>query len=381
VSKFTDTIGLNPDALVDQIVNKGISVHDATRLVNNLIAVNLGQAGRHFAFSNPLPTTDPASCPPQFARTFAHQDWVDGESVVQASESADDKGFNWRLNAIATDLDALARDTKDLYACLVTLRTELVAALQDVAAELNRLDVDVAGTAVRLPPFTPWNVNIQDAPQFLGVRELDGGKVTMWKTGQGVMVLPGVDTVGLQDTVNQRLGTGGLIIRAAAENQAFATDLGSGMKASDLVAKYGGLPLGDGRTIGQALSILPPDTTFQSTQAAVDAVNTQEQAFLHSTIGAVTAINTVTGVTSEGQPLTQVSTGVIAGSVVGAPSNLPQGLSQAGIASVGDLAGIKAGDLVTRLQQHGVTISEAQAAEITTRASMIAGLGAKRIGG
>ena len=43
MSTWTDTIGLDPGQMVDEIINKGLSKYDAARLVNNLVAINLGQ--------------------------------------------------------------------------------------------------------------------------------------------------------------------------------------------------------------------------------------------------------------------------------------------------------------------------------------------------
>jgi hypothetical protein len=374
-STWTETIGLDPAALVDQLLTKGLSKYDASRLVNNLVAVNLGQAPRYFTFSAPLPATDPPDCAPKFTRSFSHQDWVDGESVVQAGESADDKGFNWRLNAIAADLDALHADTAQLFACLSGLRQALVQALHDVAAELNRLDTDVAGVSTKVPPETPWHVNVADAPQFLGIRELDGNKVTMWKAGGNVVVLPGVNTVGLQDTVSQRLATGGLLSRFADANPQFAQDLAGGQSVKVLVAKYGSQDLGDGRTVAQGLAVLPPDASYANPQAAVDAVNTQEQAFLRSTVGSVDAVSAVVGVTSAGAPLAGVSPVAIASAVSGVPADVGSALTRAGLTTVDDVAGVPPDQLVTRLGEQGVQVTEGQARELSTRASMVAGLG------
>jgi hypothetical protein len=379
VSTWTDTIGLNPETLVDQITNKGIPKYQAVQLVNNLIAVNLGQSPRHFTFSQPLPTTDPSTCPPTFVRSFSHQDWVDGESVVQASESADDKGFNWRFNALAADLDALHGDTENLYHCLATLRAELVSALQDVAAELSRIDADLAGAVVRLPPETPWRYNVADAPEFLGVRDLDGSKVTMWKTGQGVVVLPGVTTMDLMDTTNQRLASGGLVSRYAGTDKTFVNDVSKGMTVQTLMDKYGSKPLGDGRTLGQALTILPPTSTYKDPVALVGAINTAEQGYLRSTLGSIDAANALTGVTSEGQPLTTLGAASIAGAVAGAPAGLSLGLAKAGINTVGDMAGLNATQLVEKLGKAGVQVSSAQAAEMTARAQMVSGLSAATV--
>lgn len=379
MTTWTDLVGVDPATLVDQIVNTGVNKYDAAKLVNHLVAINLGQAPRHFVFSNPLPTTDPAPCAPTFARTFSHQDWIDGESVVQAGESADDKGFNWRFNALAQDIDALHTDTANLFQCLSSLRAQLVQALQDVAAELNRLDTDVAtnhgpnsgGSSL------PFNVGVENAPQFLGVRELDGSKVTMWKTAQNVMVLPGVDTVGLQDTVTQRLATGGLLVRFAGQSQDFTQALASGTSVKDLIATYGQQDLGDGRNVANALALLPDDATYQDLATLSDAVNTQEQAVIKSTVGGVDAVSALTGVTSEGMPIATTTAALLATSVTTSPvlgSVLGSGLSRAGLSTIADVAGQTPSQLVQRLGQQGVTIDPVQAQELATRASMIAGL-------
>ncbi|HEX3931760.1 MAG TPA: hypothetical protein VHW64_13725 [Nocardioides sp.] len=379
MTTWTDLAGVDPATLVDQIVTTGVNKYDAAKLVNNLVAINLNQAPRHFVFSHPLPTTDPAPCAPTFARTFSHQDWIDGESVVQAGESADDKGFNWRFNALARDIDALHTDTANLFQCLSTLRGQLVQALQDVAAELNRLDTDVATNHGNNPGLNtpPFNVGLENAPQFLGVRELDGSKVTMWKTAQNVMVLPGVDTVGLQDTVTQRLATGGLLVRFAGQSQEFTQALAAGTSVKDLIATYGQQDLGDGRTVANALALLPDDATYQDMATLTDAVNTQEQAVIKSTVGGVDAVSALTGVTSEGMPIATTTAALLATSVATSPvlgSVLGSGLSRAGLTTIADVAGQTPTQLVQRLGQQGVTIDPVQAQELATRASMIAGL-------
>lgn len=383
---WTETIGTDPDALVSGLLSKGVDKYDALRLINNLVAVNLGQSPRHFTFSSALPTSDPSPCAPTFTRTFSHQDWVDGESTVQAGESADDKGFNWRFNALAADIDALHADTQHLYQCLTTLRGALVQALQDVAAELNRIDSDLAGLSGRVQPKSQWETFV-DAPQFLGVRDLDGSKVTMWKTGQNVVVLPSVDTVGLQDTVSQRVATGGLVAQYAEENPQFGKDLQAGVSVVDLISKYGNQQLADGRSLGQALNVLPPASTYTDPTSLVAAVNSQEQAFLRSTVGSVDAVGAVVGVTSEGAPLSSASAFSVVNGVVGAAqaagtetasgsrATLNAGLNAAGFSTVADLSGKSATQIVTALGKQGITVTQAQASNIAAQASMLAGFG------
>lgn len=371
-STWIDTIGIDPSAVVDQIVQKGVSKFDAAKLINNLVAVNLGQAPRSFVYSGSLP--DATADAPTFTRTFTHQDWVDGESVVQASESADDRGFNWRFNAIAGDLDGLHADTSNVFTFLSQLRETLLTSLQDIAAELNRIDTDIATIYSRLPAQLPWRFDVADAPQFMGVRELDGSKVTMWKTLNNVMMLPAVDTVGLQDTTAQRLDTSGMVVAAVGDNAAFTTDLAGNLTASALIDKYGGTQLADGRTLGQALAVLPPDATFADMSSLSDAVNTQEQAFIRSTVGSVDAIQTVIGVTSQNQPISAIASTTLAFAVADAPAGLSTGLANAGLDTIGAVAQQTPAQIVSSLQAKGVTVTDTQALQLISRAKMVNGL-------
>jgi hypothetical protein len=376
VSDWTETIGFDPEALVDKIVAKGVAKRDAAKLITNLVAVNLGTSPRHFALKTALPGTGaaPAPGPPGFTRTFSHQQWIDGDSVVQASESADDRGFNWRFDRIADDLDALNLDARNLFTALEQLRTALTAALREVADELNRVNADLAFATRRLPPENIFQVDLEAAPQFLGVRELDAEKVTMWKTAQGVVVLPGVQTIGLQETVKQRLETGGLVARAGVANDQLVAAFAAGRTVADISGEFGAQPLGDGRTLAQGLAVLPPGATFASLDAAVEAINTQEQTVLKSTVGALGAVSAVTGVTSEGTPLSRVDAMTVTRAVPGLTGDVAGGLSRAGLETVGAIADLSPDELMTRLSDQGVPINRLQALELKARATIISRL-------
>lgn len=365
-SNWVETIGVDPAPIMDEIVAKGINKYDAAALINNLIAINLGQAPRHFSFSQALPAASDV-CTPKFAREFSHQDWVDGESVVQASESADDKGFNWRFNAIVDDLDHLNADTKTLFSCLNNLRAALVQALQDVAAELNRIDTDLAGLSPRVKPETPWKWAVVDSPQFLGTRDLDGSKVTLWQHDQNVLVLPAVDTVGLTTTIDQHINTGPAMVNYTAGTANFVTDVGKGMTASQLIAKYGSDPIGDGRTVADVLAVLPPDSTYKDTTALIDSITSWEQGYIRSTVGSIDAISTVTGVTSEGAPISRTAATYLAGAVTNAPENLQASLVASGL-NTNDVAAMSEKDLTAALGKAGVKVTSTQSTQLLVAA-------------
>jgi hypothetical protein len=196
----------------------------------------------------------------------------------------------------------------------------------------------------------------------------------MWKTAQNVMVLPGVETIALKDTIGQRLATSGLVMRLAGTNKELAKGLASGVSVKDLTDKFGELDLGDGRTLEQGLAVLPPEATFSSLDAAAEAVNVQEHAFIKSTVGSVEAVNAVTGVTSEGTPVAAIDASMIALSVADAPRELPGAMTRAGLVTATDVAALNSVQLSAALNAQGVKLTPSQAVELSARAGMLSKL-------
>ena len=89
-----------------------------------------------FDYRFPVPVTDPA-CKSSFVRGFEHDDWVDGQDIVQAEATSEEEGFNVRFHKIERDLDALGSDLKKAFACLEILRGQVVAALADIKSQFN----------------------------------------------------------------------------------------------------------------------------------------------------------------------------------------------------------------------------------------------------
>src|SRR5215213_1453351 len=123
-SRFTDlfkAVGFS-DAQADTLVDVFTQIVATQRL---------------FDYQRPFPATDP-DCVSTFARSFRHEDWVDGESVVQAEQTSIEDGFNHRFHRIEEDLDALAADVAKAFLCLGEMRGDLRAILDEIKAELNR---------------------------------------------------------------------------------------------------------------------------------------------------------------------------------------------------------------------------------------------------
>src|SRR5437868_5178372 len=134
--------GLQPSQVFDKLQAQGVTPHDAALIVGNWILENVGMTQRSFGYQTTFPDTDP-SCKAKFNRTFKHQDWIDGESVVQAGKTTAEEGFNERLHRIENDLDALASDTATALACVADLRKTMTAVLTEIKTAINLTNGDV----------------------------------------------------------------------------------------------------------------------------------------------------------------------------------------------------------------------------------------------
>jgi hypothetical protein len=89
-----------------------------------------------FNYQFPVPTTDP-NCKSTFTRVFHHDDWVDGQDVVQAQQTSEEEGFNARFHKLERDVDALGENLKSAFAAIEILRGQVVAALNDIKNQFN----------------------------------------------------------------------------------------------------------------------------------------------------------------------------------------------------------------------------------------------------
>jgi hypothetical protein len=91
-----------------------------------------------FDFNTPFSQTDP-NLVPRFTRSFEHDDWIDGESIVQAEQTPTEEGFNSRFRKIIADLDALADDSRRALLSTAAMRASLFAIIGELEKELSRL--------------------------------------------------------------------------------------------------------------------------------------------------------------------------------------------------------------------------------------------------
>jgi len=342
--------GLSANQVYTELQKVGISPSDAAVMVAGWIYETLGKAKRTFNYQQTFPAAMPA-CVAHFNRTFVHQDWVDGENVVQAQQTAGEDGFNVRFHRIETDLDAVRTDLVAAFTCLAEMRSSLRALLDEVRAELNRLNNDVftccnkdeAGPAAVIPPLVK-------NPKFLGVTKFGEKPVTIWDTPQGTFVLPVPQTLTVSPVIDDRVRKIAELGRFLQERPVIRETFPNGFTKAELVGRFGRERTPDGRELGSLLEIMPDNTRFASVDALLDDLADREAAALRTTEGAAQAVGDAFGLSADIERVENTSVEKMRG----VPVDARAALSRAGIATVGRLAAANPQEVARALEAQGV---------------------------
>jgi hypothetical protein len=85
---------------------------------------------------NGVPQVD-ANATYNFVRRFIHEDWIDGESLVQATKTPEEAGFNERFHNIERDLDSLGDNVQRAFQSIAALRAQLRVCLNEIVVAMN----------------------------------------------------------------------------------------------------------------------------------------------------------------------------------------------------------------------------------------------------
>jgi hypothetical protein len=360
-----DLDGMTPNVVFEKLLDRGISRSDAAVLIGGWIFNNFGKAKRVFNYAEPFPAVQPA-CTGAFQRSFQHADWVDGESLVQAEQSVGEEGFNARFHRIEADLDALGTDVSKAFACLAEMRASLRKLLDEVRAELNRLNNDVhecchrtTRPGVIVDPFPNFGGLIQNT-QFVGTSVLNGKTVSIWQTNQGMMMLPGVSTIGIDVLADFRVTTVGQLARMFAETKAIQDAFpGPQVSKRELVQRFGAERAGDGRTLRELVAILPDAAVFGSLDQMVDAVAEREAAVLRTTGASRAAVADAFGLQTEVETVAKASVDRFQT----IPSRVREVLIRKGVDTMEKLGKVSANQMIEMTKAEGIDVSRGEAAE------------------
>lgn len=349
--------GMTTGALYTSLIDRGLTQSEAATLVSSWIFEHFGRTRRVFNYAQSFPAAEPG-CVSTFTRTFHHADWVDGESVVQAEQTTGEEGFNQRFHRIEADLDKLGAEVAKTFTCMAAMRQSLRNLLDEVRAEINRLNSDVHECCSRRPDIgivrepPPSFVDLLDNNRFLGTTTLGDKLVSLWKTDRGLMMLPAVSTVVTDLLTDGRVKRAGSLARYIAENKLVREVFGDRpVPRRDFVDRFGDDRVREGLTVRELVDILPEQITFRNLDLMIQAVTEREAAALRTSAGTTQAIATAFGI----EPTTQKVAEARLDQVKTIPPLARAAMLRRGIDTVGKMAGVNPAELVKLLSDEGVT--------------------------
>lgn len=344
-----------------RITEQGISDMDARALIGEWILGGTRRGGRTFNYATSFPATEPG-CVSNFNRTFQHQDWIDGESVVQAEQTTGEDGFNLRFHCIEQDLDRIRDDLRRAFSCMAAMRSSLRQMLEEIKLEINRLNQDVYNCCGKnnVTVFEPPNIdlgtvnpNVVPGPTFYGRTTFFGREVNVWQTNQGVVILPDVDPAANDVLLEPRLTRTASLARFMQE-EVRGTFQGRPVTKEEMLRTFGTKTLKSGHTVAEALAILPDKVSYQTVDAMLDDVVEREAAAIRSRSGASGQIaSSFNFGGAAGTTLNKVSVGEFQALPVGTRT----ALMAAGIDTLEKFANAKTEDLLNAARKADSAIS------------------------
>ncbi|MFF5180909.1 hypothetical protein ACFY2Q_23010 [Micromonospora sp. NPDC000316] len=366
--------GMTVTELYEVFTKHGIPPSDASVLVSSWIYENVGTAKRVFSYAEPFPAVEPGCAPPPFARTFAHTDWVDGEDVVQAGQTPGEQGFNERFHRIEHDLDHLGTDVAKAFACMAAMRVSLRRLLDEIRAEINRLHSTVHGTKVNSGPFTveqiPNYIGALDFGKYMGTTMFMDKKVSIWQTKAGTIVLPAVETLGVDVIAGPKVRGAAQLARYAAEHGDVRQRFPREVKLDEFIRLFGDDEMADGRLIRDVLKVLPANTSYQSVDAMLAEVSEREAVIVRTTVGAQSAVSAALGIEAELENVADADIAMLAG----VPTKARAALARAGISTLGKLAETQPEQVLGIMKEAGIRADVGDAAEWTGYAQTLSKL-------
>jgi hypothetical protein len=96
-----------------------------------------------FTFQVSIAETAP-ECALTYQRVFVHPDFIDGVTVVQAGQTADEIGFNARFHALESEFDSISRDLHTSSNCVAELRLELFRLARELEVKITQIEAQIA---------------------------------------------------------------------------------------------------------------------------------------------------------------------------------------------------------------------------------------------
>jgi len=378
--------GVSSAAVVKTLKDSGLHDSAVAEIVGGWY---LGATGalnpQDFHFQTPLMSTD-ANCIIDYQRSFAHVDWVDGESRVQAGMTPEELGFNARMHAIENEFDAVGAQLRKLGACAGELRTEFIGVVHELESKLTAIQNAMHTTeqAIKPPPGAGvlGTVKVGDKMQLITKFDNDFQVVDFKPEPITKIPEPGPDPAVIDPHIgifDPALATPESILTithalADALTQPAVTQLFSRgpVTVGALRQQLPNLTLSNGTSLGSVIATLPAETSWTDVGNAISGIT-------EHLIGALPAATTaaVKAQVLRGDAAGRSGAAILDAGVgsLGTDEQTSGALAQAGLGTIGALASADPVAVRDALTTRGITMDASTAAALVTRAKLGRALG------
>ncbi len=355
--------GTSSTLITKTLQNAGLKDSAVAEIIGGWFVGVTGSANpAPFDFTTDVQTVDP-SCAITYARDFAHVDWIDGESRVQAGLTPEELGFNARFHAIENEFDAIAAQFGQLGSCVSEIRSDLVGVVKELEAKITTMQNEIH--ALQQTKKT------EQKPTILGTTKV---------ADRDVLITQFADEFKFVDFASKPLVGGGGVVGPRPEvfqpvewkPQRFV-DFSDGLRKTftspeivKIFEEKGGpvtvqdlrtspatatLVLPTGEALGSVLAALPADTAFADPSAAVEVVLEHAVAGLPNANAGTVRESVLVGDAATRTGAALLNSGVAG---LGVDDTTAKALSVAGLGTVGTLSVASPVLVATALSNAGV---------------------------
>jgi hypothetical protein len=360
--------GVPVEQFVKEMTTK-TSKAEALKVTGKILLDAGYEMGRTFSYGATFAKTDPG-CGAKFARKLDHDDWKDGEDLVQAEESTGEMGFNVRFHWIEDDLDSLGVDVKKAFSCLAEMRSSLSDRLAEIREEINLINQDLKRLQTCCEEREQY-AELAPEVRYLGQVPWYGTWLQRYQIGGQTVLMP--PTPPQPPIAN---GAGDPRVRDVEDLARFLNKdknvkqffKDKSVSKREFVEKFGHMETEGGRPVGELVDILSEQGRYSSPESFLKAVSDRQAAAIRTSGQLDHVINTAfAGNVTEGAPLSEAAVD----SFQLIPERERQAISAAGVETLGELAAQTPKGLAKIMDKAGFEVGEDEAAGWTAAAEMM----------
>lgn len=368
--------GVSSGTVATTLKQAGLSNASIAEIVGGwFVGVTGSSTPAPFDIMTDVSLTDP-SCLVDYLRSFAHTDWMDGESRVQAGMTPEELGFNARFHAIENEFDSIASQFNRLGACVGDIRSDLAGVVTELESKITTMQNQIHALEQADKPSV-------SKPELLGAAQIGGKDVFVTKFGndfkfvefasKSIISPPGGSVVnpGVRFRPESLVPSGVVDLVADVETTLSYPDIadlfegGRPVSVGDLRNVASTAVLRGGVALGSVIATMPAETRFTSAAEAVSAIAEHVTTLVPAEAAAELRGAVLSGEGADRTGTALLNTGV---TVVGADNDTAGLLSNAGFGTMSRLSNATTTEVISSVRATGAAVDPETVRTLVARA-------------